>query len=282
MLDQQGTEHFIGRSRELEIYQRWLNDPSQPWILSFYDQSQKKGGIGKTWLLRQCISVTKETRPDVTVVMIDFFNVLDRGNVTIAQRVAEEFQKTYFDWSATTFWTKYQDFQRMLEKGGADVADLRGQMFDALRVDLQHLEARLEQTERKLILFFDTYELVESDPVIAVLAAGHPFPETYQFKQIGVVIAGRNPLDWNHPNWRGREREVLSVPMNPFSREEMVEYIDSRSFSSLELDERNVAAIYERTEGRPILIGLVVDMLNYQIMKQEDLLSVSLARFEAS
>jgi tetratricopeptide (TPR) repeat protein len=280
--DQQEIETFIGRTRELDIYQRWLNDPKQPWILSFYDQSDKKGGIGKTWLLHQCVSLTKKIRPDVTVVRIDFFNVLDRGSVTIAIRVADEFQKTYPDWKPMAFLARLQEFQQTLEEGGADVAVLRSQIFEALHADLQQLEARLKQTGRALVIFFDTYELVESDPVIAVLAAGHTFPETYDFKQIGAVIAGRNPLDWKHPNWRGREREVLSVPMNPFSREEMIEYIKSRSFESFKLDERNVPTFYERTEGRPILVGLAVDMLNYQLMSQEDLLNVSLPDFEAT
>ena len=291
MSDQQKIERFIGRSRELEIYKRWLTDPSQPWILSYYDESEKKGGIGKTWLLRECLAYTQNAYPDVTVVMVDFFNVLDRGSVTIVTRVAEELQKTYPKWKPATFWEKYEEFQQILEKGGEDVALVRSQMFDALQGDLQDLEPQVKASGRALIVFFDTYELVESDPVIAVLTAGHLFPETYGFKQIGVVIAGRNPLDWKHRNWRGREQEVRSVPMNPFSREEMVEYIASRSFSSLEkdekkvaedMDEKNIAAIYERTEGRPILIGLVVDMFNYQLMSQEDLFSVSHTDFEAT
>jgi tetratricopeptide (TPR) repeat protein len=53
-------------------------------------------------------------------------------------------------------------------------------------------------------------------------------------------------------------------------------------FPTVDIDEPGITAFYERTEGRPILIGLTVDVLNYQLMKQEELLRVSLADFEAT
>jgi tetratricopeptide (TPR) repeat protein len=111
---------------------------------------------------------------------------------------------------------------------------------------------------------------------------GHTFPDTYGFQNIGVVIAGRNPLNGEHPNWQGRQEEILSVPLSPFSLEEVVHYISSRLFSIIDVQEQSIAALYERTQGRPILVGLTVDVLNYQLIKQEDLLHVSLQDFEAT
>src|SRR5690349_10675728 len=115
MLSQQRSERFIGRVHELEIYERWLNDPTQPWILSFYDQATKKGGIGKTWLLRECAAYTRATRPDIAVVMIDFFNVQDRGGITIATRVVEQLQQVHPTWSPAAFQTTLQEYQQMLD-----------------------------------------------------------------------------------------------------------------------------------------------------------------------
>lgn len=280
MLDQQGTERFIGREPELETYQRWLDDPTLPWLLYFYDQAEKKGGIGKTWLLRRCAALTRETRKDVAIVMIDFFNVPDRGGVAIATRVAEQLQQVYPRWTPTTFFAVRKEYQETLDAGSADVTVLRSQLFSALTADLQNLDAYLDQTRRALVLFFDTFELVEKEPVIAVLEAGRTFPDTYHFKRIGAVVAGRNPIDWSHQNWRGREQEVHSVAMNPFSREEMEQYMATRSFNVKEMGEKTIATLYERTEGRPILVGLVIDVLNYQLMKLEDLLQVSHEGFE--
>lgn len=280
MLDQQGTEPFIGRSSELAIYQQWLENPDLPWLLYFYDRTEKKGGIGKTWLLRKCAELTSETHQDVAVVMIDFFNVPDRGGVTIATRVAEQLQHVYPEWTPTTFLSLYEKYEQARAIGGEEVATLRGQLSGALTSDLEKLDTYLSQSKRALVLFFDTFELIENEPVIAVLEAGRTFPDTYHFKHIGAVVAGRNPIDWEHPNWRGREQEVKVVPMNPFTRPEMIQYMASRSFSNLEMDMQTISTLYERTEGRPILIGLLVDVLNYQLMRPETLLQVSHAVFE--
>lgn len=46
----------------------------------------------------------------------------------------------------------------------------------------------------------------------------------------------------------------------------MLDYIDAEAIYSLPpQDEQQTAALYKRTEGRPIMIGLVVDVLNNRI-----------------
>ncbi|GHO96555.1 hypothetical protein KSF_066030 [Reticulibacter mediterranei] len=68
--------HFIGRDQDISIFKNWLDDPEAPRILYVHDateQPQRKGGIGKTWLLRQCVNMIKQEHPDIGVVMIGFF-----------------------------------------------------------------------------------------------------------------------------------------------------------------------------------------------------------------
>src|SRR5690348_1052306 len=103
---QQIEQHFIGRARELEIFTDWLNDPTSPWILYFYDaieKQEKKGGIGKTWLLRRCQQLAHQLRRDLGIVFIDFFNLADRDRFTIAERVVAALQAAHPQWSPTTF-----------------------------------------------------------------------------------------------------------------------------------------------------------------------------------
>lgn len=99
------------------------------------------------------------------------------------------------------------------------------------------------------------------------------------------LVSGRNPLDWQHPTWHGREKEVLDLALPPFSAAEVRLYLErelANLFNASASDETAVAAsgaeqtastaesesqarsierLYELTAGRPILVGLACDLL---------------------
>ena len=143
------------------------------------------------------------------------------------------------------------------------------------------LDQQLADEQRSLLVFFDTFELIEQNPTIAILNFSGTFPDNYQFNRMGVVIASRNDLDWSHRNWRGREKEVLRVAIAPFSRQEMIEYLQAESIYSMHTQPEQILALYERTEGRPILVGLVADVLNHRVMTVNDLIAVPQPDFES-
>ena len=93
MLFQHTTDNFIGRNKEIVLFEQWLNTMTAPYILYFYDaldEEEKKGGIGKTWLLRRCATLARQKNPAMAIVMIDFFNVADRdGKTTTVSNVEE-------------------------------------------------------------------------------------------------------------------------------------------------------------------------------------------------
>lgn len=280
---QEAAENFIGRDKEIRLYQEWLANPASPWILYFHDaltEPGKKGGIGKTWLLRRCISLTRELHQDIAIVGIDFFNIDDRQGIIIAQQVLEKLHETFPHWSPETSLELFQGYSGNVEEI-TDSSAFRSQLSAALTADLRALEDLLQRDGRYLLLFFDTFELIEKNPIIASLDLTHVFPDNYQSQHIGAVIAGRNAIDWKQKNWLGREKEVKSVAIAPFSLEEMVLYLNSRSLDVLKTDARETMALYERTEGRPILIGLVTDILIYQATNLDELLSIPPATFEA-
>ena len=94
-------------------------------------------------------------------------------------------------------------------------------------------------------------------------------------------MAGRNQLNWDHPNWHGRQHEVLSLALRPFSVDEMLDYIDAESiYSKPPQEEQQIAALYKRTEGRPIMIGLLVDVLNNRIQSLDNLITIPEKSFE--
>lgn len=284
MFDTQINENFIGHEHELQQFKEWFadTDPTSPWILFFHDalkDPQQKGGVGKTWLLRKCASLVQTK---TAVAMVDFFSVADRNGLAVTQHIVQSLHNMYPFWSPKAYLETLAEYQQAVHEH-KQTAGLDTKLRESLVEDLQTLEQQLERTDKYLLICFDTFELIEEQPLIAVLGFVHTFPDRYHFEHIGVVIAGRNAPDWTHPNWRGRESEVRCVPIEPFNLEETVQFIQSNSTTSTSIDvaSEQARAIYLRTQGRPILVGLVTDVLNYHVTTLHELAHTQPDSFEA-
>jgi tetratricopeptide (TPR) repeat protein len=278
-------ENFVGREAEITRFKEWLTntDPEAPWILYLYDSLSdpaKKGGVGKTWLLRTFSDLAKEILPGVVIVHIDFFNITDRDGTVIAERVVRALKAAYPSWDISKFeesWEKYEEALRLKNEA---VSDLRANIADALVEDLQALNEQLNRTDKHLLILFDTYELLQKNPVSAVLRLDQTFPDNYDFSRIGMIIAGRDELDWKHPNWRRRQDEILTMPISPFTQAEIAAYFDKLAYVEVSTGLDDIRVLQERTEGRPILVGLLNDVLSQRIIKQEDLSTIPRNMFE--
>jgi tetratricopeptide (TPR) repeat protein len=291
MYKQQYVDHFIGRSEEIDTFTRWLSDPNAPWILYVHDaakEDEKKGGVGKTWLLHRCADLVRQIRQDTVVVRIDFFNVGDRDSLFLAERIMAGLQELYPGWAPTSFteairqyWVREHQTASALESTESfDDKGIREVAFAALVDDLRRLDTTLAEEQKTLLVFFDTFEAIEQNPAIAVLRQSQTFPDNYQFERMRVVIAGRNRLDWAHPNWRGREQEVQTMALAPFNQQEMLEYVETESGYDIAFQSEQANALYVRTEGRPIIVGLVIDVLNNRIQTLDELIAVPQTKFE--
>jgi tetratricopeptide (TPR) repeat protein len=281
------SEHFVGRGQEIADFKQWLTDtdPDAPWILSLYDtltDPSKQGGVGKSWLLREFSAMAKEISPDIVTVYIDFFNIADRDGVAVAQHVVAALKDANPEWDTSTFEKSLVEYSSALLNQKEDITGMRDRFADALIADLHTLDEQLGNVGKSLLVFFDTYERIEENPLTAVLRLDQAFPDDYDFSRMGVIIAGRNALDWNHTNWRDRKHEVRSMPVSPFTLPEMEEYFDKLSSLNVSIISGDMQALHERTEGRPILIGLVNDVLSQRIMTLQELISIPKAIFEAS
>lgn len=290
MNEQQQIDHFIGRAEEIKVFTNWLTDPDAPWILYIHDaaeEADKKGGVGKTWLLRRYADIVRNSNQDAAIVMADFFNVGDRDRVFLAEKIVTGIQELYPAWTPTTFLDviqqhRAQESQEALTSRGTESSEIRIRevVSAALAEDLRQLDTYLAQEKKTLVAFFDTFEAIEQNTGIAVLRQSQTFPDNYQFENMRIVIAGRNKLDWTHPNWRGREQEVRVMALRPFSAQEMLEYVEAESIYGLPTQNNLVNALYERTEGRPIIIGLTIDVLNYRILTLQNLVTAPKSEFE--
>ena len=285
MFETQSSENFIGHEQELELFKQWFvnTDPDAPWILFFYDaleDPQQKGGVGKTWLLRKCASLVEAK---TAVAMIDFFSVADRSGVAVAQHVVQSLQQAYPSWSPSAYLAALAEYHQAMSEH-KQAADLDTKLRESLAEDLKALEQQLERDDKHLLICFDTFELIEEQPLIATLGVAHTFPDRYNFEHIGVMIAGRNAPDWTQPNWKGRENEVKCVPIKPFDLDETVQFISANCTpeTSLDVASKQAEAIYRGTQGRPILLGLVTDVLYHHIMTLEKLAQTPVSSFESN
>ena len=255
MQTKETTAGFIGREQELNTFKTWLTttDPEAPRILFLHDaleKPEKKGGVGKTWLLRQCAISARQIYPDIVTVPIDFFNTGEREGVFVADRVVDALKAAYPDWGAKTFSAVLAEYRTALKAGQENLVEVRNRLADALTTDLKELEEQLHEDRKYLLLLFDTYELIEKNPIISVLRLAQAFPDDYSFTRMGIVIAGRNPIDWEQPNWRGRELEVTSLALAPFVQEEMVAYLNTYCKDEVPTNPVLIQALYDKTEGR--------------------------------
>jgi tetratricopeptide (TPR) repeat protein len=282
------TEEFIGRHDEIDIFTRWFTNPGVPQILYFYDaleELDKKGGIGKTRLLRKCVQLIAEQQKNFIPISVDFFNVEDRDSVVVAERIVQKLQERYPEWSAESFNKTLVEYTHAVSRKKTNMADIRERLGNALTADLLTLREQLIKTNTYLVVFFDTFELIEHNPITAVLRPYQTFPDNYYFDRILFVIAGRNPLNWSHQNWIGRQKDVNSVPISPFKDKEAIQYLTIKAdlYDIRGVPQDKLQVLVERTERRPILLGLVADVLNQLEQKSLDrLITISKPDFEAS
>ncbi len=284
MQSQKISDLFVGRTEEIALFEKWLADDQSPIsLLYLHDEAkepEKKGGIGKTWLLQEFARRARASRHDLAIVTIDFFNVVDRDRIVIAKRIAQVLSETFPGWQP-------EFFEKALYGHVGDglarevyIDSKRDALFDALAADLQRLEQHLAGRGTYLLLLFDTFEMIEENPVIAVLGSSGTFPDTYRSRRVRSVVAGRNALDWSRPNWLRRGGEIREIALTPFDLQEMLDYLDARLLRDQPDLQEKKQTLYEWTFGRPILIGLVTDVLNHRIMSLEQLLTAPPERFE--
>ncbi len=163
---------------------------------------------------------------------------------------------------------------------GEDISEMRNSFANAFIEDLGKLNNKLNSADKLLLIFFDTYEVVEENPFGTLLRPDQPFPDRYELSNVGIVIAGRNKIDLNHMNWRGREKEIQTMPISSFTLEETKKYFEDQARVNISIESDDMQALFERTEGRPILLGLVNDVLTQRLSTSQELISIPRQLFE--
>lgn len=251
---------FIGREQEMsvmkELFHADIDDPDAKWILSVHGQ----GGIGKTQLLYQFAKAATSHHLSedhlsedhlsedhhtvmVTRYPIDLYSTSNQTEAGILKNLADQLSQDHFQEFYTTL---YGDYQR---SGNED--ELRAVFLECYsKLNADHI-----------VLLFDTIERASD---AAKRFCSEVFPKLKRGGQgkFGtlIVTAGRRSLTdfWT-------DHSIQDYELQGLSKAEIQQYFQtlSRGHQSLSLTPEFVDRVAVLSKGRPILIALTIDWLNY-------------------
>lgn len=248
---------FVGREKELaqftQMMQASLTDTDAKWILSI----EAKGGMGKTQLLQQFAKVVQEQyqainkRPVlVTRRPIDLYLTSHQTERGILRSIAAQLTVASGSKPFQSFFTA---LDRSFEVPDENV-DLRAiflACYRALAVD-------------QVVLLFDTIECA-SQAVQRFFKEMLPKLHLKKQSQVKtlVVTAGRKHLteftdNCNHPS-------IATLDLEGLSQSEIRDYFETvfpEQQASL-ISQEFIDRITTLSQGRPILVALTIDWLNY-------------------
>jgi hypothetical protein len=135
--------------------------------------------------------------------------------------------------------------------------------------------------ERRILLFFDTFEQVADEAVPWLL---HTVLEVEINPNIVFIIAGRDPLERStaigpKPWLPYYESHTLyTLPIQPFTREETIAYLAERGITESE----RIETIWQLSHGLPLYLGLLTSNMPESIDPTKDVVDNFLQRIPAA
>jgi tetratricopeptide (TPR) repeat protein len=279
------NSEFIGRQHEIKLFKRWVNEFEKPSLFFIYDmasEKDKQGGIGKTTLLRRLFALTQEQYPAIIPVMIDFFTIEARNGVFIANKIVEAIRKKYSTWFPANYLRIRKDYYQALQMKHQDILAIRRQMGEALTNDLADLKPLVERDKGYILLFFDTFERVEINPMNAFLSSERHFPDYYHFDLFRTIAAGRHLPEQSQLGWNWSEKDIRPCALTSFTTEEIEQFmsINVPALDFLQHSSQPLKSVKALTEGRPILLALLTEILRKQKITVDQLMREPKPTFE--
>lgn len=265
---------FVGRDDELNEFRTILNNESREPRTIFI---KGDGGIGKTALLREMLKIARQQAGVLT---------LDSPDST-----GEDYSGAIIDFFDTD--NRYEEGvqQTLIQLFGAENAESFAPFNQLNRRSPREFHRCLTQIcqEQKLVLAFDTFELVKGEPVAEWL-----FSQTTDGLLVPgliCIIAGRETPDQDMPNTTLSLAGLNSDQAWEFYRRVPQVEVDVIGLEDAEFPspapESNptppdfIQALVQKTGGHPLLLGLAFTWLKQGMWSREAIEPLSVEEFEA-
>ena len=272
-LDRVRSSLFVGRSRELSFFKTFLQPDSLVNTLNI--SSNGDGGIGKTRLLAEMIQYCERESETIlfTTEFIDFYHANSHSRLGVMQQIIEN-----LDSDGEAFSTFRQGLE---EYSATDDQVRRQQLFPELQAafveDFCDFVNAESLHDKRIVVFFDTYEVIQGDEIesegrkyakatdFSAWLEKEFFPKLFSAPNVRLVVSGRYPL-------RDKARNSLKwIDLAHFDRSETLEFwmkcfaVDSpKELIRIFGTEANLETLYLLSDGRPILLALFADWVNYE------------------
>lgn len=241
---------FVGREDEKKKFIKFLNNSPQ-YIFNIHTNGD--GGIGKTRLLIEFQKLCENHSSDVffNSELIDFYHTGARTPIDIMRLISKHLGKNLFP----NFELKLQKYRI----GEGDVLPTINVIEDTFYQDLS------ESIKRKVVLFFDTYEVIQGHNV-SIWIEDSFFPNLHQLNpNLFVVIAGRDPITRINDDFVKKiQLSSLDIPDTKKFLKKCFKLITDKAFYKKIGDDNFLRKIHSISMGRPILLALFADWCLYK------------------
>ncbi|MGH7491018.1 MAG: tetratricopeptide repeat protein [bacterium] len=239
-------ESFVNREKELEVIKRTIERHTPLKIASISGD----GGSGKTWLMyKAMMSLTGQGRYHIASSAIDFYSTEFHSRGGIRKGIVKSLGEQHFP----KFTTLVKDIQNLREASGG-VESVSITSLENSAADMFVEEYKTLTNSRHVVLAFDTFELVQEQPVARWLF----FELLPKLEGTCVILSGRRTPDFAFHNLADI---VTAVPIRPFEREDIADLFQKRGIPANTLSEKMFTKIVELTHGSPLLVELAIDWL---------------------
>jgi hypothetical protein len=268
------TPELVGRQDILEKFERILNDPSTTTRLVFL---HGVGGIGKTRLLRKALEIAQGLKTcRVAEDVMDFYHIGLHTPIGLTNAIFEILTPPFDCFQA--YQSAYQAFANARPSGnGVELEKLRNDAMNTFDQDLKQLSA-----SKRVVLVLDTAERIVygltdwSDEIPLAHAWEWLIEKLPTWQNVTIFVAGREETRPAIERMKMKksvtveEMEIGSFSLNDSLQyfdavvkllEEKKEYQLAERLKNLPLDFKKGAHAY--SDGRPILLSLLVDYLSF-------------------
>lgn len=264
------TSRMIGREQYLKRLENYLRIANERRCVYFY----APGGLGKTRLLEEFVRSAKNAQQGFHCSdIIDLYHIDTHSHLGIEEAVVAglDSDNRYF----RSYREKAKEYQ-LRHNAKLPVESPKRLREEVERAFQSDLEA-MARSSRKLVLCFDTFERIQSpESVVDEVAARHA-PDLWlrswliktlsQISNVLIVLAGRprsteaaqnELLEAMRHDFGGRF-EAIALP--PLTRNETELFIKALPDGEKVLPVQYHEVVHRVTEGKPIFLHLVVDLL---------------------
>jgi len=255
------SDFYIEREGAVEEFERFLSSDAVH-ILNIFTNGD--GGIGKTRLLLKFQQYCSENPEKVVTAkrLVDFYNTESHTKLGIMRQIADSVGRDHLP----AFKESLEEYEKTSD------ASILPRVENTFRESYRAFSERQQQENKRVVLFFDTYEVIQKVDEEAS-ASGTELSlwiETKLFPELAgntkFVVSGRYAL--TDITQTGLSVQPLELPH--FSLAETSDFLktwfeeDEEALIKKFGSEERINTFHALANGRPILLALLVDNINYE------------------